>query len=246
MEEKPPAEPEPHPDGLDPLLSIPDDEPLLLDEDRKHVLEQLATKRWDDLGVLEYEGRLLFPEKIFYRSKEGKFVSDDCLLVIPRGSDLRRARVEAYALAEKSKINPKTDSDLFGDLETMSILWSAIRSPKMPEEGGFPEPLCYDAIELEKKYDRPPLMQVNAKLEHIRRIIDPQVSGLSGPEFAALTATMVARQDLSPLFVCDGATQTVLLLTLAALHQACVKVRSSHGSSEPSTADSSPRTNSSA
>jgi hypothetical protein len=234
-EELPPEDP------LEKFLAVAkqkDEAPdVVVDEEREHVFEQLASKRWDDLGVLEYDGRILFPEKIWKRNpKTGKFVGTPCLIAVPRGPDLRKARVEAYALAEREKLDPKRDRDQIKDLEDLCIIWCSIRDPNVVE-GEFPPPLEVDAIALEKRFDRPSLDQVYFRIDKLRRALDPRVSYLTAGELSALTAAMVARQDLAPLAACDGATQHSLLLTLAAVHQALVRVSSSAGSPAPSRAE---------
>jgi hypothetical protein len=226
----------------DPFLEIEGQPDAVLDDDRRHVFEQLQAKRWDDLGVLERGGRLLFPEKIWRRDKEtGEFVGDACFLVLPKGSDLRKARTDAIQLAKDAGIDREKDADLFGDLEILCILWRAIREPIAPEgEDDFPAPLTFDALALEKKYERVALMHVNDRLNHLKRVVDPKVGRLSAPELEALTAALVSRQHLSPLFALDAATQTSFILTMALLHQSYLRARSSLGSSAPSTSDSSP------
>lgn len=237
------AEKEPEEEAPDPLARFVEiagsEDRVVSDDDRAHVFEQVAAKRWDDLGVLEHEGRLLFPEKIWKRDRRsGKFVGVDVILVVPRGPELRKARREAYELLKEDGLDPVKDRDQFKDLEDLCILWYAIRDPAPTNEGEFPPHLAADPRDLEKRFDRPSLDQVYNRLDKLRRAIDPKVSGLSAGELAAITAAMVARQDLAPLAACDGATQHSLLITLAALHQAFVMANSSAGSSAPSRAGS--------
>jgi hypothetical protein len=206
----------------------------LAEDDRAHVWQQIAEKKWDDLGVIELGDRLLFPESIYRRDpKTGKFVPEPIALEVLRGPELRKARVEAYRIAKEDKIDPEKDKSLFEDLEELCKLWFAIRSPKHPHE-----PLMFDARALESKYDRPSIEQVNGKLAQLRRVLDPKLGGMNGDEMAALSAALVARQNLAPLFAFDDSTQEVYFITMASLHLAYLRARSSPGASAPSTADS--------
>lgn len=218
---------------VEPFVSMPVEIEKVRDDDREHVWDQVASKRWDELGVLELEdGRIIFPECIYRREiSTGKFIGDAVVLQVPRGSELRKARVEAYAIAKADKIDPEKDKVEFEDLVELCKLWLSIRSPKHPYE-----PLTMDARGLERKYDRPSLEQVNGKLAQLRRILDPKLNGMSADEMAALSAALVARQHLGPLFAFDDATQQNYFITMATLHLAYLKARSSRGPSEQSTA----------
>jgi len=225
--------------AIDRLLEIPGDV-LITDDDRGHIAEQLSAKRWDDLKVLSIGTRLLFPDKVYRREKGGRFVGDPCTLVVPRGPELRKAKLEAYRIAAEDGIDPVRDKALFDDLEDVCVLWYSIRSPadagKDGEAEQLPEPLCMSPRELETRYDRPSLSAITGKLAMLKRVVDPQVSGLPEDELVGLTAALVQLQDLRSLFAYDGATQTAFILSAAKLVQAYLTARSSLGSSAPSTA----------
>lgn len=222
-------------DALAEFLMIPGDPAKITDDDRRQVWEQIRAKRWSELGVIESFGRLLFPSFIWKRDvRTGEFVGDKIMIRVPRGDDLRKARVEARKIATDEKLDLDRDKDQVDDLETLCILWAAIRSPTEPFE-----PLMMDARDLEKRYDRPALEHVNFIVSQMRRVIDPHVSGMDAEELAALTAAIVERGNIVPLAAFDGATQSTFIVTLARLHQSFLMAKSLGGSQEPSTAGSS-------
>lgn len=203
----------------------------LAEDDRSHVWQQIAEKKWDDLRVIELGDRLLFPDSLYRRDpKTGKFIAEPIVLEVPRGPELRKARVEAYRIAKEDKLDPEKDKLLFEDLEELCKLWFAIRSPTHPHEQ-----LMFDARALESKYDRPSLEQINGKLAQLRRVLDPKLGSMNADEMTALSAALVARQNLAPLFAFDDATQESYFITMASLHLAYLRVRSSPGPSAPST-----------
>jgi len=61
-------------------------------KEHDHVIEQLLSRTWGELEVLEQDGRLFFPEKIYKRGAKGEFDGTDVLLTVPREPDLRWAR----------------------------------------------------------------------------------------------------------------------------------------------------------
>lgn len=214
------------------LNQVPGKAAAITDDDRKHVLEQLAAKSWDDMGILEGNNQeLLIPWKLWRRTKKGDFEGKPVALRVPDGPVLRRARVESREYAVKEgRLDLDRDKDLVEDLESLWILWLSIREPTAPFE-----PIAMDAKDLEKVFGRANLEQINFALEHAKRILSPKVSGMSADELSALTAAIVARQSILPLAAFDDATQASFVITMARLHQAFLIARSSPGPSERST-----------
>lgn len=217
---------------LSALSMIQKDFETVTDDDRSHVLEQLAKKRWDDLGVIEDGPELLFPENIWKRGKDGKFVSVPCLLRVARGDELRKARVTARSIAQEDGIDEHKDRDLFENLDTLCTVWFSIRDTAAPFA-----PLCGDPRELERLYNKS-LPQVIGKVAQLKRVLDPKVSGMSTEELMLVAGGIVERQNLSPLFAFEDATQARFVITSAALLHSYLKARSSAGSPARSTADS--------
>lgn len=214
-------------DSLSQFLRIPGADPTVVDDDRRHVWEQIKAKKWDDLGVLEVGDRLLFPWQIWRRDRStGKFVGDPCLLQLPRGPELRAARIESRIMAKAEGLDLTLDSDQVEDLESLCDLWLSIRDTSDPYEPKFGYPK-----DLEKKYDRVSLEQVNFALKHLKRLLDPKVSGMGADEMAAISAAIVERQSIDPLAAYDGATQATYVITLASVHKLLLEARSSGGPS---------------
>jgi len=155
------------------LRGLPGGTPVT-DDDRKHVLEQLAAKSWNDLGVLEgKDGTLLLPWKIWRRDKDGKFAGKDVVLRVPDGPILRRARIEARQMAAEDHLDLDRDKDLVDDLEMLSILFWSVREPTEPHE-----PVAMDARDFERIFNREVLKQTNFALTHAQRIFSPKVGGM--------------------------------------------------------------------
>lgn len=215
------------------FLSIAGKAGKITDDDRQQVWSQIMSKEWSALEVFEWSDRLYFPTKVFKRdAKTGKFVGVDYALRVPRGDDFRRARLEAIKIFKDEGLDREKDRDLFDDLESLCILWLSVREKDEPHEQ-----IAMDARDLEKRYDRGSLEQVNFVLNQLKRTLDPRVSGMEAGELEALTAAIVARQSIVPLAAFDDATQVTFVITMARLHQALLTARSSSPSPAPSIAD---------
>jgi len=183
---------------------------IQMPDERDHVLAQILNKNWAELEALEHAGYLLFPEKLFKRRKDGKFEAISVIMRVPREPERRAARVEARQRAQADGLDPQLDSDLIEELETISILWRAIRSPTPPYE-----PFTADAAELERVYDRPCLMQAYAKLDALHRILDPAPSSMTEGEMLALISALAKERSVLPLAVFGPGARDFFVITMA-------------------------------
>jgi hypothetical protein len=199
----------------------------------------LDTTPWNELEIIEHDGYLYFPDKIYRRNRTGNFEATDIRIRVPRLPDIRKSRVRAHELAEETGIDAKRDPQEFAALESLCTLWRAIRSPKTPYE-----PLEIDELTLEKKYDDDSLTLVAKRMNYYREQLNPQTKKLTRADFLALIASVSERRDISPLAAIDGATQSAFIVTTACLLQSLMTAPSSSQSSEISTPVSSPTTDS--
>lgn len=175
-----------------------------------HVVEQLAGRTWDELQTLEYAGYILFPEKIYRRCKDGTFEGTPVVLRVPREPELRRARVTARRMATADGIDEIRDKDLFEDLETVCILWEAVRMPTTPHE-----PLVLTPSELEKTYDKRSLMHLWGVLDHYITLLDPRPDTLNANELTFLIAAIAKGRDIRPLRACGSLQQSRCIVSMA-------------------------------
>lgn len=206
------------------------------DVERLQVFQdELLDKSWDELEVEEFAGYLLFPEKLWKRAKNGKFVAEKVMVRVPRGHEMRKARAEAHRIAKKDGIDPKVDVQQFDNLENYCILQQAIRSPTAPYE-----PLRTSVEELEKNYDEGSIELLLAKMGAYKRKLNPRLGSVSRAQFIALVASIAERRSIAPLLVTDGAVQNSFIISMASLLQSLMTQPSSSPSSETSTLEPSP------
>ncbi len=179
---------------------------------RAHAIAKLMTTSWDELEAIEVNDQLLFPDVLIRRKADGSWHHEDVFLRVPRERDLRKARVEARALAVKEKIDEKQDRDLFVNLENMCILAMSIRNTSHPYESMHPDPLL-----LENKFDKVCLQHMWAKLEQLSEVVDPAPKQLSSAEIVALIVAIARARHLGPLIVFGSGAQTSFVVSITDL-----------------------------
>ena len=187
------------------------DKPLKLPEEtHDHVAARLLGKSWGELVVLEQDDRLLFPETISKRQKDGSFKSIPVLMRVLREPELRQARRDARKIFNDEGMELPADQRYFDNLEVMCQLSLALMDPDQPNVQWDPIPGS-----LEKHYDRESLQQAYAKLEHLCRVVDPSPDTISEGEMIALLAAIVRERDISPLAVYAPGAQNSFLVFMA-------------------------------
>lgn len=181
-------------------------------DQRTHVIARLMRADWEGAGVIENGDYLLFPDKLIRRRADGTWEEKSVFLRVPRESDLRKARVQARALALQEKIDEQKDRDLFSNLENLCILAFAIRNNTAPFEPWQPEPLL-----LEKQYDKVCLQSMWTKLDQLHEVLNPAPNQLSAGEIVALIVAIARSRNLGPLVVYGPGAQTSFVVSMADL-----------------------------
>jgi hypothetical protein len=202
-------------------------EPGVPEDQFDHVMEQLLKKQWGDLEVKEAEGRLLFPEKIYRRSRDGSFEAVPILIRILRHHEIRQARLNARVQAEEEGLDPDRDKDLIQNMEAMHELAIAMRDPKDPLI-----PFDPHAAELEKHYDPDSLLQIYEKLDRFTMALDPRPQEISEGEIVALAAAISKERTILPLAVYGPVAQNISIVYMADLLTTLQAAKSSQDSSE--------------
>src|SRR5512137_1298652 len=173
-------------------------------EANRNALEQLLSRDWDGLEVLERDGRLLFPDKIYRRQPDGSFKGHDVLLQVPREPDMRLARIEARRIASGSNppLDPDRDRDLIDNLEALCLVSRCMRDPQVPAREFDPDP-----THLEQAWDKSALTQIYEKLDRLAQVVDPRPADLGDEETLALVAAIVKARNILPLTVYGPAAQ---------------------------------------
>ena len=196
----------------------------------EHVIEQLLSKDWGELEVLEHADYLLFPDKVYRREKGGGFEEIDVVLRVPRENEFRKARVQARVIGVADGMDVSVDADLFENLENLCLLSVCIRNAKPPHE-----PWCPDPKVLERKYDRVTLSQIWAKIDKLNGVVNPAPDNISKDETYALMAALAKERHLGPLAVYGSGAQTSFILFMVDVVMSSLDSKSSSEQSEPST-----------
>ena len=202
----------------------------LPDSVHPHVAEQLLSKSWGELEIMEHADHLLFPEVIHKMKKDGSFETIDVRVRVPREPDLRKARVKARNIAKAEGLDPRADSDLVDNLEIICILSEAIRNTTHPHEPYIPDPIV-----LEKKYDRASLLSLWDRLEKLSSTLNPRPDTMSEPEMLAVVAAIAKDRSISPLAVYGLDAQASCIISMVDRLASLTESKSSLEQSEHST-----------
>ncbi len=198
------------------------------------VTYELSAKTWEELEAVEFNDRLLFPDVLHVRKKDGTFKPEKVAFRVPRGPEIREARAQAKLLATEQGINKADDPELFDDLDNTCILWRALRSATEPHE-----PFEVDVAALEKRFDRDVLKLAWAKLEGYRRTTDPRPAAITKEQILMVVAAIAKRRAISPLLVFDGPAQDSCVVFMASLLSRLLTSPASQPWSESSTPEPS-------
>lgn len=189
-----------------------DEKTTLPESVHDHVMERLLGKEWDELEVLEESGYLLFPEKIYKRTKDGKFEAKDIFLRVPREHELRKARIMARQIALEDGLDLDRDEDLISNIEDTCILTFAIRE----NIKGFP-PLWPEPKQLEATYDKASLIHLWAKLDNLTQVVNPAPETITEEEILVVVSKIASERSIAPLLVYGSEAQNICIVTMADL-----------------------------
>lgn len=169
----------------------------------------IENKTWEELGVLEHEGRLVFPATIRRRTKSGEIETIDICLRPLRRDERRSARLSARAWAHKLNLDPEKDPELFEDLDTLCCLARAIREAKPPhEQHQQPE-------WLESHYDTGSLAELWDRLNVLTEMLDPRVDAHDEDTFWKLVLAIGRARNCLPLTGYAPRAQQTFILSMA-------------------------------
>lgn len=197
-------------------------DPITIGADREEQFLGLLSRTWEELETFEFNDQLHFPHEIIRVRAGGKRERIQVVLRVPREHITRRARLAARQWAADEGLDPALDPDLFDNMDSLCLLCECIRNKTPPHEPWVPTPQ-----ELEIHYDRPSLDFTWARLEALRKIIDPRTTDLSEDMFLALVATLAKKAVIDPLVVLDSNGQENFILRMASRLQSYIQVKSS-------------------
>lgn len=181
--------------------------------------EQIANKSWEELGVAEHDGYLLFPENLLTRSRDGKLKPTPIMLRVPREFEWRKARIAARKWANDDGLDPRLDADLVDNLETLCTMTLAIRNATGMHEQWITAETKDDLIGaakiLERKYDKASIQHLWCKLDAYAQAVDPRPESFTQEQLLATIAAIAERRDIAPLRAYAGRSESDLVIAMA-------------------------------
>ena len=133
------------------------------------IRKALRGKSWEEIEALEHEGRVLFPDSIRFRARDGSVTEVAILVRALRNHERRKARVEARDRAKQDGLDLDRDADLCATLDRLYQLARAIREVKEPHEQHA------TAEMLEQNYDGRSLDELWSRYEVYCDRSDPRI-----------------------------------------------------------------------
>ena len=195
-------------------------------------------ERWLDgadfaeLGALEHEGRLHFPESLKKRNAKGELVEVPIVIRIPRQEERARARVEARKWCEKIGIDPEKDADHLDSFDTLCLCARAIRDVEPPHAQHM---LAHDLV---ASYDTRSLLDAWDRINFYDRMLDPRPEEIDDATFERLVEAVRKAGNLRPLAAIAGSAHDRFVTRMASELSSLWTARSSAPSLATSTSDS--------
>lgn len=208
----------------------------MADDKVERAVKAALKVSWDDLGVVEHEERLLFPDKLSRRAKSGELVEQPIMLRIIENAQRYRARIRSREWAAELKLDLERDADLVAELERFEMLAFIIRDAEPPYIQHR-----IDGKTLFTEYLLPELSALWARHEQLVDVVDPRFGNLNPQDVWRVIAAIAARGEPSPLAGMPGFEQATCITLMA--REACFSPNAPSWLRQPSTSasDSSPQ-----
>lgn len=169
---------------------------------------QLTIDNWDEIGVIERDGRLYMPATIRRRVAKGELKEEPVYLRMVSNVHRVKARVESRALALDQGLDLDRDKDLIGDLENYALLAFAI----CDEQGSQHFP---DLKSLWKAYDTQALGDIWGAYDAWVRMLNPNFGTWDAEALWKIIGKVRAGRTIAPLAAMPGIEQMNCLLFMA-------------------------------
>lgn len=202
--------------------------------DAKPASEWLKGKTAADLDLIEFGGRIYFPEVVYRLRKGGKFEEVPVAVIVPRLPEKALARAKAVELAPKLKIDREKDADHFETLDTFAILSQAIRT-REPPHGQFQPLEWLLSTKEDEGFDERSLWALWERVKAYGEILDPRITEPNEEEVIAAAVAIDRVRNISPLVAIAGPALDSFVVSIAANLCRCLRQPLSSPSSEIST-----------
>lgn len=181
----------------------------------------LKGKTIEDLNVIEFGGRLLFPDKILKARKGGGFDEVPVMVRVPRMPETAKARAECVELCRKLKLDREKDADQFEELDLLCQLSYALRAKDEPHPQFMPVEELIGRLDPKTGestgFDVASLHDVWGRSDVYRKLIDPRIVNPSVEDVLTAADAMARTRNISPLPAIAGADVDSFVITMAVL-----------------------------
>jgi hypothetical protein len=202
--------------------------------DAKFVSEWIKGKTAADFDLIEYGGRMLWPDKLHRLKPGGKFEEIPICVQVPRFDEELVAMAQAEAMLTEKGLDRKDHESTFETLEQLAKVAVAIREPK-PPHAQF-QTLDVLISSKDTGIETRELFAVWQRIELYQKLHDARLSDIDEPTAIALAHAINEVRNISPLVAIVGLDVDSCVVSMAATLVRCLTDRSY----SPSLASSTP------
>lgn len=185
--------------------------------DAKPAREWLKGKTAADLDLVEFGGRIFFPETIHRLKKGGKFEPVEVVVCVLRPTEKALARRDAKRFAERWQLDREKDADQFEIIDIFARLSHAIRTKELEHGQAY----TLDTLVSNKPdegFDERSLLAVWERIRVYEDLIDPNIVEPMSEEEVLQTAYAIDRvRNLTPLAATGGRALDSCVIGMASI-----------------------------
>lgn len=175
-----------------------------MSDEAKPLREWLKGKTAEDLDLIEFGGRVFFPETIHRIKKGGKFEPVDVVVCVLRPFEKALARRDAVKFAKQWGLDREKDADQFEMLDLFARVSHAIRTKEPPHGQAYGLEWLLSTKE-DEGFDERSLLAVWERARVYEDLIDPRIVEPMTEEEVMQTAFAIDRvRNLTPLVATGG------------------------------------------
>lgn len=202
--------------------------------DPKTVSEWLKGKTPEDFDLIEFGGRVLWPDKLKRLKGDKTYEEVPVCIRVPRFQEELEAYATAQRIAAEHNIDVKRDEDMFKQLHVIARAALAIREPKAPHGQFQPAEVLMSSKDTGIAMTE--IALVASKIEIFSRLEDTRLTTIDEETAIKAAFAIVEVRNLSPLAVIAGSALDDCVISMASALVRCLVDRSW----QPSRASSTP------
>jgi hypothetical protein len=169
----------------------------------------VGRQTWDELEVLEQDGRLYFADTIKKRDGKGRITEKPIRVRVPRQTERSRARVLARKWMAELGLDEEKDPHHFDAYETICLVACSVRDDAPPHDQHMLHQDFAAACDVKT------ILELWDRVNFYDKLTEPRLGEVDAETFKAVVHAIAKKGNLSPLVAIDGVTQDAFVVRMA-------------------------------